>query len=160
MLNGASRVSDAQSPAIPEFPQIGGDGGIELGGFGLLFAQGGGEPLHLLVEGFGVFLRRFRADIAAGREHMAVLADLLDGRGFAEAGDVGVIARVLVAAPGMIGAGDFRDVVVRQFAMDAVGQRAELARVDEQRFAAPVAEAAVRLAVRARNQRQTGICVE
>ena len=61
----------------------------------------------------------------------------------AEAGHVGVLARVLVAAPGVVGAGDLRDVVVGQLAVHAVDHRAELAGVDEERLAAPVAEAAV-----------------
>ncbi len=63
----------------------------------------------------------------------------------AEAGHVGVLARVLVAAPGVVGAGDLRDVGVGQLAVHAVDHRAELAGVDEERLAAPVAEAAVLL---------------
>ena len=45
----------------------------------------------------------------------------------------------------MVGAGDLGDVLVGQFAVDAVDQRAQLAGVDEQRLAAPVAEPAVLL---------------
>ena len=69
-------------------------------------------------------------------------------RGLAEAGHVGVLARVLVAAPGVVGAGDLRDVLVGQLAVHAVDHRAQLAGVDEERLAAPVAEAAVLLVAR------------
>ena len=86
--------------------------------------------------------------VAAGREHVAVLADVVELRGLAEAGHVGVLARVLVAAPSVIGAGDLRDVLVGQLAVHAIHHRAHLARVDEERLAAPVAEAAVLLVAR------------
>ena len=66
-----------------------------------------------------------------------------------------------VAAPGVVGVGDLLDVVVGQFAVDAVDQRAQLAGVDEERLAAAVAKLADSslFLFGARNQRQTGICV-
>src|SRR5690554_4123043 len=91
------------SPAIPKLLQIGGDGSIELRGLDLLFAQRRGEPLHLLLERFAVVLLRLGADVTSGREHVAVLADLLQRRALAEAGDVGVRARLLFTAPGVVG---------------------------------------------------------
>ena len=52
---------------------------------------------------------------------------------------------VLVAAPGVVGAGDLGDVFVGQLAVDAVDERAELAGVDEQGLAGPLAEFSVLL---------------
>src|SRR5579864_3539367 len=141
----SSRVTSRHSSAIPKFLQVGGDGGVQLGSLGLLLAQRRDEPLHLLLERFAVVLDGLGADVAARREHVAVLADVLQRGAFAEAGRVGIHARVLVAAPGVVGAGDLRDVGIRQLAVYTVGHGAELAGVDEQRLAAPVAEAAVPL---------------
>src|SRR3990172_4160069 len=131
--------------AIPKLLQVGRYSGIQLRGPGLLLAQRRGEPLHLLLERLAVVLGSLGANIAAGREHVAVLADVLQFGALAEAGHVGVLARILVAAPGVVGAGDLRDVGIKQLAVHAVGHGAELARVDEERLAAPVAEAAVPL---------------
>src|SRR5450756_2224935 len=78
------------SPAIPKLLQVGCDGGVQLRGFGLLLAQRRRKPLHFLPERFAVVLGRFRADVAAGRKHMAVLADVIELRGLAEAGHVNV----------------------------------------------------------------------
>jgi hypothetical protein len=66
----------ATLPAIPKLLQVGGYGGVKLGGLGLLLAQYRGEPLHFLLEWLTVVLLRLGADVAARREHVAVLADL------------------------------------------------------------------------------------
>ncbi len=42
---------------------------------------------------------RLRADISAGSKYVAVIADILQRSAFAEAGNVGVLALTLVAAP-------------------------------------------------------------
>ena len=84
------------SPTIPKLLQIGGDGGVELCGLGLLLAQRRGEPLHLLLERLAVVLLRLCADVAAGREHVAVLADVVERGGFAEAGDVCVFTPISI----------------------------------------------------------------
>ena len=76
---------------IPKLLQVGGDGGVKLGGLGLLLAQRRSEPLHFLLEGLTVVLLRLGTDVASGREHVAVLADLFERRALAEAGDVGVL---------------------------------------------------------------------
>src|SRR5918996_3445868 len=83
--------------AIPKFLQVGGDGGIELRRLGLLLAQRGGEPLHLLLERLAVVFLGLGADVAAGREDVAVLAHLLERSAFAEAWHVGVLTRLLLA---------------------------------------------------------------
>src|SRR5947209_4727215 len=101
-------------PAIPKPLKIGGNGSIELRGLGLLLAQRRGEPLHLLFERFAVVLLGLGADVAAGREYVAVFAQVLQGGALAEAGHVGVLARFLLAAPGVVGAGDASDVLVTQ----------------------------------------------
>src|SRR6266571_2193719 len=118
------------SKAITQLPQVGLDGGIQSAGFGHLLAQRGGEPLHLLLERLAVVLLRLGTDVASGREHVAMLADPLQRGAVAEAGNVLVRARVLLAAPGMVGAGDAGDLLVRQLAVRAIYQPAELAGVD------------------------------
>lgn len=65
----------------------------------------------------------------------------------------------------MVGVGDLRDVIVGELAMHAIDERAELARVDEERLLLAVAHllastAEAVLLSRAKNHRQTGICVE
>src|ERR1051325_2212783 len=81
--------------------------------------------------------------VAAGSEHVTVLADLVKRGALAEAGQIRVLARVLIAAPGVVSAGDLRDVSIRQLAVHPIGHGAELACVNEERLAAPVAEPAV-----------------
>ena len=48
------------------------------------------ELLHLFLEWLAVIFDRFRADVAAGGKHVAVLGDLGQGDAAAVAGDVGV----------------------------------------------------------------------
>src|SRR3972149_6952544 len=86
-------------PAIPKLLEVGGDGGIELHGLLLLFPQLCSKPLHLLPERLAVVFLRFGADVAAGCEHVAVLADFLQRRALAEAGDVRVFARFVLSPP-------------------------------------------------------------
>jgi hypothetical protein len=52
--------------------------------------QFGDEARHLFLEGVAVVFDFLGADVAAGREDVAVRGDLGGGGGFAEAGDVGV----------------------------------------------------------------------
>src|SRR5450756_949016 len=131
------------SLAIPELPQVGGDGGILVGSLGLLVPQRYGEPPHLLVERLVVLLGGRGAHEAARREHVAVLADLVERGGPTETGHVGVLAPALVAAPGVVRAGDLRDVLVGELAVRAIHQRAHLAGIDEEGLAAAITEAAV-----------------
>ena len=84
------------SNIIPQLLQVGGDGLVELRGFGLLGALGRGEPLHLLFERLAVVCLRFGADVAAGGKHVAVLAHLFQRRALAEAGHVAVNGDALV----------------------------------------------------------------
>src|SRR3990172_2822758 len=118
------------SPAIPELPQIGGDGGVQAGGLLGLLAQRRGEPAHLFVEWLGVLLNVRGADVAARGEDMAVSADLVDRCGPAAAGGAGVLAGALIAAPGVVGAGDPGDIVVGELAVGSIDQRAHLPGVD------------------------------
>src|SRR5699024_7172162 len=98
----------------------------------------------------------------------AVGLDFFQGGGFAEAGDVLVrsgfavfldwipafagmtgrvfagMTRYLFAAPGVVGVGDSGDVFGGQFAVGAVGEAAQLARVDEQGLAGAGAETLTR----------------
>src|SRR5712691_10032508 len=111
--------SICQSPAIPELLQGGLDGRVELAPLGHLLAQRGGEPFHLLLERLAVGLLRLSANVAAGREDVVVFADLLQRRALAEASDVFVLPRVLLPAPGVVGAGDAGDLVIRQLAVGA-----------------------------------------
>ena len=60
-----------------------------------------------------------------------MLADVVDLGSFAEPGHVGVLARVPVAAPGVVGARDLGQVLVGQLAVYPVHHRTHLSRVDE-----------------------------
>src|SRR5437867_4282414 len=81
------------------------------------------EPRELLRERFAIILLFLGTDVAARREDEAVLFDLGDGRGLAEAGDVaiGPIAVLLgvppmgrrFAAPPAEGVDDAADVARR-----------------------------------------------
>jgi hypothetical protein len=115
--------------------------------------------VHLLLERLAVVLLRLGADVAAGREHVAVLAYLVQLRALAEAGHVGVLAGLRLAAPGVVGVGDAGDVLVGQLAVGAVHHAAELAGVDEEHWPRRSRNLPF-LRSRARNHRQTGICVE
>jgi len=46
----------------------------------------------------------------------------------------------LIAAPGVVGGGDFLNIVVGEFAMNAVDESSQLAGVDEERFTSMIAE--------------------
>src|SRR5215831_10618739 len=83
-------VDSRHSPTIPKLLQVGGDGGVKPGGLGLLLAQYRGEPLHFLLERLAVVLLRLGTDIAARREHVAVLADLLQRRALAKTGHIAI----------------------------------------------------------------------
>jgi hypothetical protein len=72
-----------------------------------------------------------------------MLANVVELSSFAEAGDVGIFINIFVAAPGVVGSGNPRDVFVRQFAVDAVHECAELSRVNKERLASPVTEATI-----------------
>ena len=76
---------------------------------------------------------------------MAVAADLVERRPIGRSQARPRTRRAGVAAPGVVGPGDARDLLVGQLAMGPVDQRAQLAGVDEQRLAPPVAEPAVAL---------------
>src|SRR6266480_2763474 len=119
-----SSLTNSHSVAIAQFCQGGSDSSIELPCFRLLFAQYLCEPLHLLLERFAVVLGGFSADVAAWREHMSVLANVLEFRGLREAGDVRVFGGAFVGAPSVISAGNLREVLVPQLSMHAIGHRA------------------------------------
>ena len=70
---------------------------------GLLLPPLSGEPGHLLLEGFTIIDLRLRADVAAGGENVAVLANLFELCAFAEAGDILV---ALTVPPGVVRRGD------------------------------------------------------
>src|SRR5262249_32131798 len=90
----ASRFSLSRSSrAMPQLLQILPDRFVQPPGLSLLFTQLRCEPPHLLLERFAVVRLRLGPDVAAGREHMAVLADVLQRGALAEAGDVVVCER-------------------------------------------------------------------
>src|SRR3990170_473349 len=92
----AAKSNTGRLPAIPKLLQVGGNRNIQLRRFGLLFAQCRGETLHLFPERFAVILGGFRADVATGGEHVAVLANLIERRAFAEASYVAVFTPISV----------------------------------------------------------------
>ena len=71
-------------------PQVCFDGLLQFRGLGELGVQFGDEARHLFLEGVAVVFDFLGADVAAGREDVAVRGDFGGGGGFAEAGDVRV----------------------------------------------------------------------
>src|SRR5690606_1956242 len=65
--------TDFHSDAITQRPQLLPYHGIQLRSLRHLLGQLRRQPLHLVVEGLVVVLFRLRADIAARRQHEAVL---------------------------------------------------------------------------------------
>ena len=55
--------------------------------------QFGDEARNLFLEGVTVVFDFLGADVAAGREDVAVRGDLGRGGGFAETGDIGILTR-------------------------------------------------------------------
>ena len=117
------------------------DEGAQLLGLGELLLQLLLQRREPLLERHVVLFRRRRADIAARRQDMVVRPDLLQRRRLAEARHVLIGARVRLAAPGVIGRRDLGDVLVGELLAGAVHHVPELAGVDEQHLAAPVAPA-------------------
>ena len=134
-----ARIWSTAISAEPEPLQVLGDGRVELVRFGLLLAELRNEPRHLVLEWLAVVLLWLRADVAAGGEHMAVLADLFQCRRLAEAGDVFVCSGALFALPGLVGIGNAGDVFVGQLTVGAVHHAAHLAGIDEEDFVPSVA---------------------
>ena len=95
-----------------------------------------------LVEIKIVFLIR-QAHVTAGRKHVVEGAHFVQGRGGAESGHVcvGRGQAVALTTPGVVGACDLVDVLLCKFLGAAVDEAAQVARVDEQDFVSPVAEA-------------------
>ena len=120
--------------------EVGFDGRVQPGRFGLLLPPLRGETDHLLLEWFAVVLLGFHADVASGRENVAVLARLFQIRALAETGNVGVLlpGLFLLSPPGVVGVGDTADVLVGQLAVGTVDHPAHLAGVDKQYLARPV----------------------
>jgi hypothetical protein len=98
------------------------------------------------------------ADVAPGREHVAVRGDFGGGGRLAESRQHPRTCRPLCLRARRGRWDDLLEVGVGQLAVDAVDQGAQLARVDEKRLFAAVAAFAVG-SFFAMNQRQTGICV-
>src|SRR5690625_5002590 len=128
------------SPPIPNLPQVGFNRRIQPCRFLLLLSPQGTEALHLVFKWFAVVLSSLGTDIAPGRQHMPMLADLFEGGAFAETGDIGVLPGFLLASPGMVGISDLLNSGITEFSPGAVHQGAHVAGVDEQHFAAPVAQ--------------------
>jgi hypothetical protein len=63
---------------------------LQFRGLGELGVQLSDEARHLFLEGVAVVFDFLGADVAAGREDVAVRGDFGGGGGFAEAGEVGV----------------------------------------------------------------------
>src|SRR5882762_5493428 len=139
----SSIVSSSHSLTIPKLLQVGGNGCVELHCFDGLVTQGRGESLHLVFKRFSIVLDLLGTHISARREHVAVLAYVVQLRCLAEAGHFDVRSSSLVTAPRVIGSCDMRHVVVAQFTMYSISQSSHLASVDEQCFSPPVAESSV-----------------
>ena len=103
--------------------------------------QFGDEARHLFLERFAVVFDFPGADVAAWREDVAVRGDFGGGGGFAEAGEVLVLARALFSPPSVVGGDDFLEVGLKQLAVDAAEEGAEFAGVDEEGLLATISQA-------------------
>ena len=110
-----------------------------------LFTQICGQSLHLLFKRNPVILFLLNAHVASGGEDEGVLLDLFQLGGLAEPGHVFIRPIFGLAPPGVVGAGDGGKVLFGQLAVRPVGQFAQLAGVDEERFAVPRPEAPLRV---------------
>src|SRR5207249_3598899 len=141
-----------------EFLQVCRDRRVQPRRFCLLFPELLRKSVHLFSERLAVVFRCLCADVTSGREHMAVLADVLDAGVEAKAWDVCIFAGVSVATPGMIGPGDLRDLVVDQLSVNAIDQRPHLASIDEQRSTAAVAKSAIPFIAGEKPQADGNLC--
>jgi hypothetical protein len=83
-----------------------------------LVADAGSQPSDLLVQRFPIALDGLAADVLAGYEYVIVVADRVEIRRGAEAGDVLIRFEVgVLAAPGVVGIGDAADVFGGQLAL-------------------------------------------
>ena len=117
------------------------------------------EFSHLLLKGRVVVFDFLGANVTAGGENVAVGCDFFQRGRFAEAGFVFINARIFLATPGVVGAGDLGDLLVGQFPVGAVDERSHLAGVDEEGLAVAGAEClAINLAgtLAAREKPQAG----
>src|SRR5438128_1501050 len=105
-----------------------------------LIAKRGGQPPHLPLERLAVVLCGLGAYVASRRQHVVMLADLVERHASAKAGHIGVIARLWLSAPSVVRPSDARDVVVREIPVSSVDHRAQFAGVDKQDLPAAVAE--------------------
>src|SRR5579875_29551 len=146
LANVALRVfSERSLLPIPQLLQVGGDGGIQPRSLSLLFTKLRNEPGHLFVEGLAVVLDRFCSDVAAGRQDVTVMADVLKCCALAEAGDILIFAGVGVAAPRVVRVGDSVDVFLRELAVGPIHHATHLAGIDEQHVTTAVTEPPVSL---------------
>src|SRR5579883_3081567 len=146
-MNPASHNSPIEarrhSPAIPQLLQIGRDRRVELRRLRLLLPQRRDEPRHLLLERLSIILLRLRPHVPPRREHVAVLAHLLQRRALAEAGDICVLALLLLAPPGVVSPRDPSDVLIRELPVRAVDHAPHLPGIDEQDLPAPIPELSI-----------------
>src|SRR5688500_6485504 len=116
------------------------------------------EAGYLFPKGFTGVFDFLSTDVTTGREDVAVRGDFGGSGGFAEARDVFVLARVVVATPGVVGAGNFGDVGFGQFTVDAVNQRTEFAGVDEEGLFTAVAAPAIVFVFREKPEADGNLC--
>ena len=102
-----------------------------------------GQLTHFLFKQFAVIFHFGGPHIAARGEHVVVGFDVLNGDGFAETGNIVVLAVFGFSPPGVVGAGNLGNVVGGQFLMNTADHAAHIAGVDKQGFALAVAVVAV-----------------
>src|SRR6266704_1771635 len=103
----------ARSPSvsvIPQFFQVIANSIVQLPGFHDLPTQFGRKSLHLFIKRLAFVLLLLGAHVAAGRNHMAVHANLVERSALTETGDVFVLARALLATPSVEGAGNLANL--------------------------------------------------
>ena len=112
----------------------------EICGLSLLLAELRDKPFHLVLERLAVFLLLLRTDIAAGSEDVAMALDWVELGRFAKSRNVLVI---LAFTPAVVRVCYLGDVSVLELASRPVDHDAQLARIDEQNLARPVAKTTV-----------------
>ncbi len=69
-----------------------------------------------------------------------MLADVLQGGGFAKACHVGIVSRALFSTPGVVGVCDLLNLLIRQFTPGAIHQHAQRTGIHQQHLPASVAQ--------------------
>jgi len=97
-----------------------------------------GQGCHLLFKGDAVVFGFFRANVAPGHQDVVIGAHFVQRGSLTEARHISIFASF--PAPGVIGAGDFGDILIRECSVAPGNHGPKLTGIDEQDFVGAVAE--------------------